>query len=433
MYVSINDDNIVKAASATPMKLPHMRNLMSAELDSHDTKSLLGKQVVFSRYNSMKDLKVAVICNWGDHCGIATYTQYLIDSLRPKVGEVRIFAERILGDTSGDEAANVTRCWTRGESMVDTINSILEWQPDFVMIQHEFGIFPKATHFLKMLELLDKTPYSITLHSVYEHLDKTICTAHIRNIIVHSQEGRQVLATLGHLNNVDVVSHGCVVVEDHSELWNIFHNDYVVIQFGFGFNYKGVDQAIAAIAHLKQHDEKFKNIFYCYLCSENPHTRSVHEEYYGYLKKRVNEYGLRDNVVILRGFLSEKVLSNFLRTAKLAIFPYKNDPNNCVYAASGAVRLAMANGIPVIASESHLFDDLQGVVPRVTDHIGLAQEIDRVFSDQSYSQALKAKCLGFVADHTWEATADGYLACFQRILRNFDKNVIRLTDYMFTD
>lgn len=431
MYVSINHDSVIRAASNTLVKIQNLRTIATSELDEFDKKELINKRLVIGPPKKSEDLKIAVICNWGDRCGIATYAKYLVDALRPKVGQVRIFAEHILDSTDQDEAEGVVRCWTRGESMVNATSTVLAWEPDLVMIQHEFGLFPRATHFLKMLEMLDKTPYVIALHSVYQHLDKTICTAYIKNAIVHSKQAKQVLEDLGHLNPISVVGHGCVVCNDVQELWNIFHNNYVVIQFGFGFNYKGVDQAIDAIAHLKAHDSKFKNIFYCYCCSENPHTRAVHADYYNYLKNKVDAAELQDNVVILRGFLSEKIVKNFLRTAKLAIFPYRNDPNNTVYAASGAIRHAMANEIPVVASDSHLFDDLEGVVPRAADYLQLAAEIDHIFSDDGYRKSLIEKNKEFIRNNTWDTAAEGYLSVFKSILQDAEGDRIHVCS--FTD
>lgn len=425
MFVSYDKHNIIRALSTTPIKIGGQTTIQTPEIQ--ENQRAVGKKIALGTRNGL--LRVALICNWGDKCGIATYTNHLVCPLRKRVN-LRIFAEEIITpNPAQDETDGVVRCWKRGTSMAACIQKVLEWQPDIVFIQHEFGIFPKATHFLKMLELLENVPYVMTMHSVYEHLDKTICTAYIKNMIVHSEDAKQSLYRNGHLNNVNVILHGCVQYPDISELWNIFQNDYAIIQFGFGFNYKGVDVAIDAIHHLKQSSEKFKDIFYCYMCTESPHTRAIQQDYYNYLSEKVNSLGLQENVVIVRGFLSEKHISNFLRTAKLAIFPYKNDLTNVVYGASGAIRNAMANGIPIIASDCHLFDDVDGIVPRITSHIDLAEEIDHVFSSQEYRKSLVDRNLAFVRDHNWEATADQHLDVFRKIIEQYETGMVRVSNY----
>lgn len=426
MFVSYDEQSIVKATSTTAVKLTGCTTIDVPSIK--ETDKIVGKKLLFGRPRQGADLRIAVICNFDDQCGIATYTSLLLDALRPKVQEIKIFAEHLKSpfpdQAERDNRNNVVRCWRRGESMVEAIRQVQDWKPDMIHIQHEFGIFPKAGPFLKMLEMLDGIPYVVTLHSVYEHLDKTICTAYIKNMIVHSDAARESLYRHGHLNDVDVIYHGCVEYPDTSELWNIFQNDYTVIQFGFGFNYKNVEGAIDAIAHLKDTQDKFKDIFYCYLCSENPHTRSIQQEYYGHLNKRVEELGLQENVVILRGFLSEKHITNFLRTAKLAIFPYRSDPTNMVYGASGAIRNALACGVPTIASECHHFDDLEGVVPRPATSEELAAEIDKVFSDGRYRQDLVERETRFVKTHNWDKTSDQHIEVFQKIIGESTKDAV---------
>lgn len=428
MFVSVDKNKTIRAISKTLISSADTVVVETPQFDSIDPRTIIGKKALFGPAKPVSEWKIAMICNWGDHCGIATYSQALVNDLRNKVKEVKIFSERNV-ETSDD----VVRCWSRGESMMPALQEVLQWQPDFIHIQHEFGIFPKATHFLKMLEILSDIPYAITFHSVYQHFDKTICTAYVKNAIVHSEKAKEVLAEMGHRNSVYVVPHGCLNYESITELWNIFQNDYSIVQFGFGFGYKGVDIALEAVRILKQNDPKFKDIFYCYMCSENPHTRSVHDEYYSYLKGKVTAAGLENNVVILRGFVSDDIIRNYLRTAKLAIFPYKTDPNNCVYGASGAVRHAMANGVPVIASDSHLFDDLDGVLPRASSVESLAQEIDKVFSNETYRKSLIAANLQFMKDNNWDITADRHISIYESIAKEMEDNSIRITDYRLLD
>jgi glycosyltransferase involved in cell wall biosynthesis len=375
-----------------------MKNCQIIEYNGNE-KDLIGRKITKNR----DKLKIALICNWGENCGIATYTQFLCKHLEQKA-EIKVFSEK-------------DGYWKRGHSMRHAILKIKEWNPDFILIQHEFGIFPKATHFLQMLSMLDNIPYAIVLHSVYEHLDKSVCTSMIRNIIVHTQEGKELLQSLGHKSNIYVVPHGCLKFSDIQENWNIFQTPYTIIQFGFGFFYKGVDVALEAVAYLKKTDEKFKDIFYCYLCSENSHCANVHNTYIDFLKDKIRDLDIEDNVSILLGFHEEKVINNYLRTAKLAIFPYVVDLNNNVRAASGAIRMAMANEIPVIASKSHLFDDLEGVVPRPEGYLSLAHQIDLVFSNEIYRKNIINNSRKFIDENSWEICSDKYLSAIEDIVK----------------
>jgi len=410
MFVAFNNKKIVTAISNQPFS---SKGNEVVEMEDYEEKEkLIGKTLEeFSKGKNTKDLKIAFICNWDAPCGISTYSKFLIDAIKPKVKQIHIFSE--IQDKS--DTQDVTYCWERGKPLQPMIKKIKDWQPDFIIIQHEFGIFPKATYFLQLLQGINDIPYAITMHSVYEHLDKTICTAAIKNIIVHSQEAKDALFKKGHNGNVFVIPHGCTKITNNSELWNIFQTPYCIVQFGFGFYYKGVDKALDAIGYLKKTDPKFKDIFYCYLCSENEHTNNIHAQYYNYLLDKIDHLDIKDNVAIIKKFQTEETITNYLRTAKLALFPYVSDPKNVVYGASGAIRIAMACQIPIIASNSKMFDDLEGVVPRPSDYLEIAKEIDEIFSNDKYRNKIIENVKNHIENNSWDIIADKYLTIYSEI------------------
>jgi len=417
MYVSYDKNNVITAVSEVPFAINGQKMKQVILNKGTDPHKLVGRELFTKKKKPIKDLRVAAICNWGDACGIATYSKFLFDEIKKKVGDFHVFSEIVPENLP--EEPNVTRCWKRGQPLSTLISNLKKYDPDFIVIQHEFGIFPKAGYFLQLLQGIDQFPYALTLHSVYEHLDKAVCTSAIKNIVVHTQEGMDVLRKTGNNNNIFVIPHGCIELppEERGELWNIFQTPFAIMQFGFGFYYKGVDTALEAVAFLKhKHPEKYKEIFYCYLCSENPHANAIHTNYYNFLMDKVRELDIVDNVAIIRKFQTEKTLNSYLRTAKLALFPYRSDPNNTVYGASGATRIAMANGIPVIAGKNHQFDDLEGVVPRAATPEELAHEIDLVFSDEKHRKSIIAKCQKYIKDNTWDKIADKYLAVYEQVL-----------------
>jgi glycosyltransferase involved in cell wall biosynthesis len=411
MYIAYNRFDVIVAVSAKPFEIEDCTTIF---IDADATK-LVGKQLkaLYPKKPHHK-LKVACICNWNDACGISTYTRFLMDTITKKVAEVKIFSEHNDHPTSPDDD-RVIRCWKRGQSMRNCMDQVKAWKPDFVIVQHEFGIFPRANYFLQMLHMLENIPYAICLHSVYEHLDKTICTSAAKNLIVHTQTGKKCLQQLGHNQPIFIIPHGCIQYENTTELWNIFQSPYTLIQFGFGFFYKGVDRAIDAVHLLKTTDPKFKDIFYVYLCSDSGHFDSVHSQYYHFLNDKIEKLNLQDNVSIIRKFHTEQTINNYLRTAKIALFPYSTDPKHVVYGASGAIRVAMANEIPTIASESHMFDDLEGILPRPTNAQELAKEIDEIFSNDKYKSMLLNKIDQHIKDNTWDVAADKYLEVYYAI------------------
>lgn len=421
MFVLVDHNGRVTAVSDRPIRVEGHQCVPVRQFEG-DWDDLIGKKVANGGVvmsvspKPVSELRVAVICNWNDRCGISTYSKYLVSALRPKVKSLQVFSEITDKPTDNDENF-VTRCWKRGQRLKEMVKAVRDWQPDFVIIQHEFGIFPNAVHFFQMIQSFADLPYAVVMHSVYEHLDKSVYASVSNNIIVHSEQGKRVLRGKGNTSNIWTIPHGCIPALPREELWNILHTPYSIMQFGFGFRYKGVDRMLEAVALLKnKYPDKYGDIFYCMFLSNNGHNDRAHEEYYQSLMDRVSELGIEDNVAIICKYNSEQMLGLYLRMFKLAVFPYVSSPENTVYGATGAARIALAHGIPVIASNSHLFDDLEGVVPRPATVEDLAKEIGKVFSDGKHRQALVDAQRDYVENHSWDNTADAYLQVYREIV-----------------
>jgi len=362
-----------------------------------------------------KELRVAVIVNWNDNCGISTYAKYLVDAMIPQVKALKIFSE-ITG--TPHEGYDVDECWERGKCLIPMIKKVKEYGADFVIVQHEYGIFPNAFYFSQLCQYLRDIPYVIVMHSVYEHLDKLVYSEAAKNILVHTDNQKTVLKKLGNGSNIYVVPHGCISYPDTSELWNIHQNPYTIVSFGFLFPYKNIPRTLKAIKLLKDTDPKFKNIFFTYLSSENSHNANANQSYYDEIVKMVADMGLEENVSIIKKYQTEQMLCLYLRLNKLAVFPYANNPNNEVFSASGAIRISIANKIPVIASESHLFDDMSGILPRPISVEELAATIDKVFSDENYKNSIVNAASKYVQDNSWSSCATKYLNVYNQLVSN---------------
>jgi len=421
MYLLYDKDFTIRIVSDTPANSEGLSSIKvknNKEWHSYIYKKL-PKEITDKMNISMKkkpnELKIAIICNWKDRCGISTYSQFLVDALRPKVKEVFIFSEHV-DESECIEEKGMVRCWKRGGDVHNLISLVKEYQPDFIIIQHEYGIFPNAFRFMQMMQAFSNIPYVVVMHSVYRHLDKAVYSESAKNIIVHSSEAKKTLREVGNTSGVHIVPHGCIQFKETNELWNICSNPYTILQFGFGFSYKGVDRALMAIAQLKSTNKKYEDMQYIYLCSTNSHNHAANAEYCKELMSLAKSLDIEKNVVIIQKYQTEEMINLYLRLAKIAIFPYIINPSNEVFGASGAIRIALANKRPVLASESHLFDDLQDVIPRPKNHIELANEIDKVFSIKEYRNEIISKGYKFVEENKWETCADKYIDVYYKIL-----------------
>ncbi len=355
---------------------------------------------------NIKDAKIAFVSVWGIPCGISTYSEFLVNEMRKQGFNVKVFAEHYQGS---EDNTNVVHCWERGKDLSSLQSALKDYDPDFIYVQHEYGIFPDARHWSKFVAFLDRYNYVVALHSVYWHKDKTVCEAICRNIIVHSEAAKEVLEKKGISGKITVIPHGCVEGKDLTRLWNIYKSPNTIMQFGFGFEYKGWGTALEAVRILK---EKYPNIFYLILFSESSFATDYHSGQFAKLENLIAEKGLTENVAALRGFQREEVIDTFLRTVRVAVFPYTSHPEHIVYGSTGAARIAMANGTPVIVSKLPLFYDLEGVVPRVENAEQLAIELDKLFSCPAHYKEVRERSLKFVEENSWQNVASRYINVF---------------------
>ena len=362
-------------------------------------------------------LKVALVSNWKMQCGIATYAENLWSQVIPHLGDYKLFVEdnasmtgplNQLGSLTID-ADKIVPCWKRGESLKTLVAEIKKYEPDIVWIQHEFGLWPNAAYWLSMMSQLSDYRVIVTMHSVFHHKDKTIIEAAIPEIVVHQQGAHDLLKLEKKVpGKVSVIPHGCFPCTDKKKLWNFYKSDYTFMQFGFGFRYKGWENAIKATAVLKQ---KFPNVFFTGLFSESPHNAGEHKMYYNELMDLIAELNLQENVALLRGFQSEETLDSYLRTNKATLFPYISHPAHEVWGASGAARIAMAKALPVVTSSVNHFSDLPTIKANSSEEIAQALEI--LFTDPVAREAQIDKQIQYLDENTWAKVAQRYIILFE--------------------
>lgn len=377
------------------------------------------KDNIFYNYKDKKltkDMKIALVGNWKMKCGISTYSENLWPKVLPYFKDFKIFTEHDpyptgpLNEIGGVTFPNsvVSVCWKRGEPLQELINNIKEYNPDIVWIQHEFGLWSNAMHWLSFMTQMSDFRVIVTMHSVFHHKDKTICEAAMPEIITHLEGGKRVLKEeKGVASKVHVIPHGCYQV-DSERLWNFYKSDHTIIQAGFLFRYKGWQESLKAVAILK---EKYKDVFFTGICSESSYAEMEHQLYYNELKLLIEELNIKENVSLIRGYQSDQVLDSFFKTNKVSLFPYISHPEHEVFGASGAARLAMSKGLPVITSTINHFSDLPTIKANTPEE--MAHEIDKLFSNPDLQKQQINKQIQYITENTWEKIAEIHISLFE--------------------
>jgi len=420
-YVGVRD-NRVTVVSNTPFNTEGTITL-KVEDDSIPSESLIcdykirdGQLVSKYSFKDPTKLRLALVGNWKMQCGISTYSENLWPEVAKQIGHVKLFTEQNDNPTSDPyllgqqhlETDQVSQCWKRGQPLGKLVEEIQAYDPDIVWIQHEYGIWPNARHWLSLLSRLSGFRVICTLHSVFpKHPDKAICEAAIPEIIVHLEGARKCLKdTKAILGQVHVIPHGCYP-SVKGRFWNRYGSEHTVFQFGFGFRYKGWEQSLHTIATLKK---KYSDVFFTGLFSESPFAKLEHHRYHAELVALIDKLGIQDNVALIRGFQSDQTIDAYLRTNRITLFPYVASPEHEVFGASGAARMAMSKGVPVVTSTVNHFSDLPTVKADTPEE--LAAAIDLLFSEKEAKKQIALQD-AFIEETSWARVAARHIEVFK--------------------
>lgn len=398
-----------------------------SHLDSFSTRDIIenfkfiDNNFVDLRVNKkLSELKIALVGNWKQACGVSTYSEYLWPEIIPHVNDFKLFIEKNekktgsiyeIGSYKVSED-KVIECWQRGSSLQTLVNEIKNYSPDIILIQHEFGIWPNARYWLSMLSQLSEFRVIVIMHSVFHHLDKVIIEAAIPELVVHLNGAEQILKDEKQISGkVYVIPHGCYPLENKERLWNFYKSNHTFIQSGFGFTYKAFEKSIKAVSLLKN---KYPDIFFTALFSESPFAKKTHDDYYQVLTNLIQELKLEENVAIIRGYQSDQVVDSYLRTNQVAVFPYISQPNHEVYGASGSARLAMAKQLPVITSSIPHFSDLPTIKANTPEE--MANALDNFFSSQELRKKQIELQNKFIEENSWKNIVKKYFDIFEKLL-----------------
>lgn len=353
-------------------------------------------------------MKIAFISGYhGLRCGVAVYGINLVKELS-KLVNIKVFAEKVEGYESDD---NISYCWSREELYkIDLIKEIDQFKPDIILVNHEFGYFPRSYQWVNLLSYWKWRRYKIItiFHSIYsKHLDKTVNYAACPNILVHSEGAKLALVNQGiEGDRINIIKHGMYFLQDKPELLPSLYNTWgapTLFFFGFNFLYKGVYNFLDIFKKIK---DKYPTCHFVAQLSENPKCQTEHDELYEKIMNKIEKLDLLKNVSVNKGFASLPVILSHIRTSTCCILPYLYREEFNVFAASGSARIIMSTTTPlVVRGNVNLFNDLKDVVLSGNTDDEIYHHVCNVLDGKYDYKENNEKRIKFINDSLWSKIA----------------------------
>jgi glycosyltransferase involved in cell wall biosynthesis len=363
-------------------------------------------------------------------CGIATFTQDLVDSITKQQSLPPPFIVAI-NDRGGyyDYPVEVKLQVEREsqESFEDVANQIKESGIKLVNIQHEYGLFGGnwGDHLISFMEQVDK-PIVTTLHTILQEpppdaervMDEVLRLSDI--VIVLARVGAKILEerynTLSY--NVRYIPHGCPNVpflkSQTAKKGLGLESRYILSTFGLISRGKGIEYAIQSLPEIV---EKKPEVLYLVIGETHPEVRKHEgESYRQILFDQVSKLGLENNVRFVNRFLSKSDLIRYLQATDTYIIPYPNKDQ----ISSGTMLYALCTGKAIVTTPflqaGEVINEGAAVGCEFRDPESIARCVNTLIQSDKLKDRYERQAYEYTRDKIWPSVAMRYINEFYKTL-----------------
>jgi len=363
-------------------------------------------------------------------CGIATYSQDLIDTLNDKFS--RSLSIKVCALNTGNqnykypEEVKFILDTSQVNSYLNLAQSINEDEHiQLVLVQHEFGLYnEQQMAFLQMLYEISK-PIVLVFHTVLPKPDLHLKTevknivAACKNIIVMTNTSANILMYDYGIskNKISVIAHGTHLVQYLSgkllkEKYNLAGRK-VLTTFGLLSRGKSLETTIEALPDIVKNSPE---VIFLIIGKTHPEVvKTDGEVYRNSLIHRVKELHLENHVRFINKYLALPELLEYLQLTDIYLFT-SNDPNQAV---SGTFVYAMSCGCPIISTPiPHAVELLTkdtGMIFDFNDSKQLADDVIILLNNNPLRKSIVTKTIEKIVHTAWENSAVAHAALFEKI------------------
>lgn len=363
---------------------------------------------------SRHDPRIGWISSWHSKCGIAGYSQHLVNSID---AEVTVFAPVNEIPLIGKDVS--IRCWRQTKENSDLwriYNHPKAKDIDCFVIQFNYGFFNHAdlSRFITQVKSSGRTVV-ICLHSTVDPSNVADienyglawlapALAQCDRVLVHSCDDLNRLKMLGLVENVSLFPHGVVCRQTGGTIEGRGGSNLPrIATYGFALPHKGLPETIEALRLLHDRGHKVRLRM---VNAEYP--ISISSQLIASLKDRIQDLGLAEHVEMHNRFLPDDDSFALLSECDLLFFPYQSTGES----SSAAVRYGLATERPVAVTPLAIFGDVEGATFRLGGTQpgdladGIAKVLEAIVSGTPEARAVAANAQKWRAEHDYRAVAN---------------------------
>lgn len=363
-------------------------------------------------------------------CGIATYSQDLIEALKNKFSHS--FKVSICPLESDSEKHDYTEeikytLNTDVPGAFEMLSKVINENEAIrmIMIQHEFGFFAKReSHFNDFISAVTK-PIVIVFHTVLPDPNdelkaqvKQICNI-AESIVVMTHFSEEILLRDYDINKdkITVIPHGTHLVSNSDvDLLKFKYNvsdKKVLSTFGLLSSGKSIETTLDALPAIVL---QYPDVLFLVIGKTHPSViKQEGEKYRNMLESKVAEMKLEQNVKFINHFLPLHDLLEYLQLTDIYLFTSK-DRNQAV---SGTFSYAISCGCPVISTPiphaREVLGDDAGVIVDFESPTQLSSAVIMLLKDEKLRKSISSNGLHRMASTAWENSAIAHATLFEKI------------------
>jgi len=354
------------------------------------------------------------------HCGIATYSSYLIEELRRLRNRVYIVCHK------GGKGLDCYPAFNYDDPDLShkAFMAMMKFVPDLVHIQHEYGLFGEQRG-MNIIPLaykfrLSQIPVVITLHTVLKECgyEEQIIEKALVEIadatIVHEQYQRDlIIGRVGYQDKIWVIPHGARQIKPASNAKEKLGlmDKKVVLLAGYFRRSKNFERVVRIFPKVTEAvDDAFLLIA---SGARKPEDITYRDEFLEF----VANSRTKNNIKVLLGPFSKQKFDLILSSADVAVLPYLKG------AQSGIMAHCFAFAKPiVVSSDVQAMADLvqktrSGLVAWTNSE--LAEAIITILTDKNLAKEFSDNARRHVKKRvSWQIIASRHMDVYNKILKN---------------